>query len=254
MDCFYTVFLLPCLSEVRSILYRQFFSEVLMVFASTASCTIFGSKVWLDLEIVVEWVMKIPKKRIFTCIYPPQILMVCMYTVLHMFRQVLFGAGNQGNHQNFEKSLLTNKLWHVFMGMKQKKNFFFEKKIQNGRLKKTEFFNFAKSWAISAKISWIGPWVSRIDWCPSHQSILLTQGPIHEIFTKKFWELAILKNEIFFESAILNFFFWKKKFFFCFIPMKISPNLYGRMDGSKFWCFPWFPENSSLCVILRYTV
>ena len=34
----------------------------------------------------------------------------CIYTVLHMFRQVLFGAGNQGNHQNFEKSLLTNKL------------------------------------------------------------------------------------------------------------------------------------------------
>ena len=26
------------------------------------------------------------------------------------------------------------------------------------------------------------------------------------------------------------------------------------MDGSKFWCFPWFPENSLLCVILRYTV
>ena len=26
------------------------------------------------------------------------------YTVLHVFRQVLFGAGNQGNHQNFENS------------------------------------------------------------------------------------------------------------------------------------------------------
>ena len=51
----------------------------------------------------------------------------------------------------------------------------------------------------------------------------------------------------FYESAILNF-------FFCFIPMKISPNLYGRMDGSKLWCFPWFPENSLLCVKLRYTV
>ena len=37
-------------------------------------------------------------------------MMLQMYTVLHMFRQVLFGAGNQGNHQNFEKSLLTNKL------------------------------------------------------------------------------------------------------------------------------------------------
>ena len=65
------------------------------------------------------------------------------YTVLHMFRQVLFGAGNQGNHQNFEKSLLTNKLWHVFMGMKQKKS----------------------------------KWPTR-----KNQSILLTKGPIHEIF------------------------------------------------------------------------
>ena len=49
-----------------------------------------------------------------------------------------------------------------------------------------------------------------------------------------------------------NIFSWKKKF--CFIHMKISPNLYGKMDGLKFWCFPWFPENSLLCVILHYTV
>ena len=33
-----------------------------------------------------------------------------------------FLAGNQKNHQNFDPSLLTNKLWLVFMGMKQKKN------------------------------------------------------------------------------------------------------------------------------------
>ena len=45
------------------------------------------------------------------------------------------------------------------MGMKQKKLFFLEKKIQNGRLKKTEFFKIANS----QKISQIGPWVSRID-------------------------------------------------------------------------------------------
>ena len=89
--------------------------------------------------------------------------------------------------------------------------------------------------------------------CPSHQSILLTQGPIHKIFTKKYWELAILKNVVFLSQPNWIFFF-KKIFFFCFIPIKISPNLYGRMDGSKFWCFPWFPENSMLCVILRYTV
>jgi hypothetical protein len=32
----------------------------------------------------------------------------------------------------------------------------------------------------------------------------------------------------FFALAILNFFFKKKKIF---IPMQISPNLYGRVDG-----------------------
>ena len=45
------------------------------------------------------------------------------YTVLHMFRQVLFGAGNQSNHQNFEKSLLSCKCELIFIGMKQKKIF-----------------------------------------------------------------------------------------------------------------------------------
>ena len=58
----------------------------------------------------------------------------------------------------------------------------------------------------------------------------------------------------FFLGGHFDFFFSKKKKFFCFIPMKISPNLYGRVDGSKFWCFPWFPENSLLCIKLRYTV
>ena len=89
--------------------------------------------------------------------------------------------------------------------------------------------------------------------CPSHHAILLTQGRICKIFTKKFWELAILKNGHFWKTAILNF-FSKKKIFFWFIRMKISPNLYGRLDGLKFWCFLWFPEHSLLCVKLRYTV
>ena len=72
-------------------------------------------------------------------------------------------------------------------------------------------------------------------------------------FREKILRIGDFEKWAFFESAILNFFF-EKKVFFCFIPMKISPNLYGRMDGSKCWCFPWFPENSLLCVILRYTV
>ena len=44
-----------------------------------------------------------------------------MYTVLHMFTQLLFCTGNQCNHQNFDPSLLAKKLWLVFMGMEQKK-------------------------------------------------------------------------------------------------------------------------------------
>ena len=42
--------------------------------------------------------------------------------------QRVFWAGNQGIHQNFDKSLLTYKCWLIFMRVKQKKNFFFEKK------------------------------------------------------------------------------------------------------------------------------
>ena len=37
--------------------------------------------------------------------------------------------------------------------------------------------------------------------------------------------------------------FSKKRFFFCFILMKISPNLDSRLDGLKFWRFTWFPAS-----------
>ena len=47
------------------------------------------------------------------------------------------------------------------MGMKEKKK---KRKIQNGRLKKTEFFKTANSQNVFAKLSWIGPWVSIFLW------------------------------------------------------------------------------------------
>ena len=56
--------------------------------------------------------------------------------------------------------------------------------------------------------------------CPSHKSILLTQEPIHEIFTKKYWELAILKTQ-FFWVGHFGFFFFKKIFFFASSPWKL---------------------------------
>ena len=85
--------------------------------------------------------------------------------------------------------------------------------------------------------------------CPSHHAILLTQERICEIFTKKFSELAILK------IGHLGFFFSEKKNIFAWSPWKSVTNyVLEWMDGNQFWCFPWFPANSLLCVIYRYTV
>ena len=76
--------------------------------------------------------------------------------------------------------------------------------------------------------------------CPSHQSILLTQGPIHENFMKKYWELAELENEVFlrrpfwiFKSAILNF-------FFASFHWKMQPI---SMRGHFFLHYGWFFQN-----------
>ena len=138
------------------------------------------------------------------------------------------------------------------MGMKQIFFFFFRKKNSKWPTQKKLIFQNRQFSNELFSDSLTAIYVE-LHQCPSHHSILLTQGRIWEIFAKKFWELAILKNELFL-SRPFWIFFSKKNFFFCFIPMKISPNLYGRMDGSKYWCFPWFPENSLLCVILCYTV
>ena len=70
--------------------------------------------------------------------------------------------------------------------------------------------------------------------CPSHQPILLTQGPICESFAKFFWELAILKNIVFLSRPFWILFF-KKKIFFCFFPIKTCQSLLVSKDRSKFW-------------------
>ena len=49
----------------------------------------------------------------------------------------------------------------VFIEMKPKKN-------QNGPLKKNSFSSSVNSQFFFMKISWIGPWVGRIDWCEGH--------------------------------------------------------------------------------------
>ena len=95
-------------------------------------------------------------------------IFMAIYSGVQIRWQRVFWAGNQGIHQNFDKSLLTYKCWLIFMSMKQKKNFFLKKKNQNGRLKKRSFSSSANSQYFFMKISWIGPWVNRIDWCKGH--------------------------------------------------------------------------------------
>ena len=136
-------------------------------------------------------------------------------------------SGNQGKHQNFHPSILPYEFGLIFMGMKQKKKiFFFEKKIQNGRLKKSSFFKIANSQKFLR-------WVLGLVGLNDVKGIDVAQ---------RIWPWSCPTKA---QKQPKNAFS---------VPMKISPNLYGRMDGSKFWCFPWFPENSLLCVILRYTV
>ena len=57
----------------------------------------------------------------------------------------------------------------------------------------------------SLTTTWVEP-----HWCPLHQFILLTKQPIPEIFAKKCWELAVLKNSFFCVShfGIFLEFFW----------------------------------------------
>ena len=82
------------------------------------------------------------------------------YTVMHIFRQVLFGDGNQSNHQNFDPSLLSYKCWLIFIGMKQKNS--------KWPTQKNLIFQLRQFSIFFMKISWISPWVSRIDWCKGH--------------------------------------------------------------------------------------
>ena len=48
----------------------------------------------------------------------------------------------------------------------------------------------------------------------------------------------------FFWVGHFKFFFSKKNFFFCFILIQISHNLWCTKEFSKFWWLPWFPAKS----------
>ena len=143
-------------------------------------------------------------------------------------------VGNQGKHKTFDPSLLLKNLRLLFMGFSNSKT------VDS---KKTRFSKPSIINIFFAKLSRIDLWVSRINWykghqcgsmdmvfrlsnimpktgkkyqknffpvlglttisVESHQLILLTQGPIPEIFAKKHWDFGSLKI-----SAFLSRPFW----------------------------------------------
>ena len=72
-------------------------------------------------------------------------------------------AGKQERHQIFDPFILPYKFGLIFIKMKQKKIFFEEKKFKMADFSKWRFLKTANSTNFFAKISQIGPWVSRID-------------------------------------------------------------------------------------------
>ena len=74
------------------------------------------------------------------------------------------------------------------------------KKIQNGHLKKTEFFKIANSQYLTD----CGPWINRIDWCEGHWCGS-TYMVIYQSYTskdqsqkfsrKKYWELVFSQKK-----------------------------------------------------------
>ena len=67
-------------------------------------------------------------------------------------------------------------------------------------------------------------------------SINPTLGKIHEIFMKKYWELAELENELFLVGHF--------DFFFASFPWKSVQIYMVEWMGPNFEVFPGFPENS----------
>ena len=90
--------------------------------------------------------------------------------------------------------------------------------------------------------------------CASHQSILLTQGPICEILATIAQLLGVVEKLSFFESAILIFFFLKKNFFFASFLFKLV-TIYGV--PRIFWNFDDyldFQKNQGGYRLMKHTV
>ena len=89
-----------------------------------------------------------------------------IYTHAHLWFPPLFLAVNHHSIENWVPSILTHNLWLIIMGMRQEIFFFFCKKIiflASSSSQKKVIFQLCQFSIFFVKISWIGPWVRRID-------------------------------------------------------------------------------------------
>ena len=96
------------------------------------------------------------------------------------------------------------------------------------------------------KIPFSTPLISMyiITWLRLWGIILLTEGAIHEIFTKKYWELSILKNSVFLSQPFWIFFFQRKKNFFASFPWKSVKVSWAARMGRNFDDYPSLQQKS----------
>ena len=115
---------------------------------------------WMNVKISSEFC------HLYKCEFEKNLtqlwLRIVTYTRDRNVLSMWFLAANQGNHQNFDPSLLTNKLWHVFKRIKQNFFIFFKFFFSKLLTEKSAFFKIANSQNLFSKISWIGRWVSRL--------------------------------------------------------------------------------------------
>ena len=92
-------------------------------------------------------------------------------------------------------------------------------------------------------------WIELHSW-PTHEFLLLDQGPFPEILVKKCSELVDLKNCLFLKQQ--NF---KKLKFFCPIPAQLSHKFLDSMNLIQFLWLCWFPAKYQVvCKNMRHPV
>ena len=79
------------------------------------------------------------------------------YTFLHIFTQVLFWAGSHGNHHNWVPSVLSNRFWLIFMGMKQRNWELVDSKKMS--FSNPPIFNFGTKHANLKKLTQTAAWM-----------------------------------------------------------------------------------------------